>query len=92
MIVLVIKNYHSRLGVGSLRLYQFVPPNLAANLDARKRSDVMTFFEKRGSTSTFSSPRVRSNPLWLLGLDVTGDQSEGSKLTLVFTRTSYLGF
>ena len=47
MIVLVIKNYPSRLGVGLLRSYQSVPPNLAANLDARKRSDVMTFFKKR---------------------------------------------
>ena len=27
------------------------------------------------------SPRVRSDPLWLLGSDVTGDQSEGSDVT-----------
>ena len=36
----------SCLGVGFLWSYQFVPSNLAASLDARKRSDVMTF-EKR---------------------------------------------
>ena len=32
------QNYHSRLGVGFLRYYQSVPPNLAASLDARERS------------------------------------------------------
>ena len=36
------QNYRSRLGVGFLRSYLSVPPNLAANLDARKRSDVMS--------------------------------------------------
>ena len=41
------QNYRSRQGVGFLRSYQSVPLNLAASLDARKRSDVMTFFEKR---------------------------------------------
>ena len=46
MIVLVIKNYRSRLGVGLLRSYLSIPPSLAANLDARKRFDVKTFFEK----------------------------------------------
>ena len=40
------QNYRSRLGVGFLRSYQSVPPNLAASLDARKRSDVMTFSKK----------------------------------------------
>ena len=40
------QNYRSRLGVGFLRSYQYVPPNLAASLDARKRSDVMTFLKK----------------------------------------------
>ena len=68
-----------------------VPINLATNLNARKRSDAMTI-SKKGGIYTFISPRVRSNPLLSLGLDVTGDQSEGSKLTLVFSRTPYLGF
>ena len=36
------QNYHSGLGVGLLWSYLSVPPNLAASLDARKRSDVMT--------------------------------------------------
>ena len=30
------QNYHSRLGMGFLRFYQSVPPNLAVSLDARK--------------------------------------------------------
>ena len=68
-----------------------IPTNLAANLNMRKRSDVMTV-SKKGGIYAFISPRVRSDPLWLLGPDVTGDQSEGSELTLVFTRTPYLGF
>ena len=71
--------------------YQSVPPNLAASLDARKRSDVMTVLKKKkGGTRTFISPRVRSDPLRLLGSDVTGDQSEGSELTFIFARTPYL--
>ena len=37
----------SCLGVGFLWSYQFVPPNLAASLDARKRSDAMTFEKER---------------------------------------------
>ena len=41
------QNYRSHLGMGFLRSYQSVPPNLAASLDARKRSDVMTFLKKR---------------------------------------------
>ena len=40
------QNYRNRLGVGFLRSYQSVPPNLAASLDARKRSDVMIFSKK----------------------------------------------
>ena len=40
------QNYRSRLGVGFLRSYQSVPLNLPASLDARKRSDVMTFSKK----------------------------------------------
>ena len=86
------QNYRSRLGVGFLRSYQSIPPNLAINLDARKRPDVVTFSKKRGGTRTFISPRVRSDPLRLLGSDVTRDWSEGSELTFVFARTPYLGF
>ena len=67
------QNYRSHLGVGSLQSYLSVPPNLAASLDARKRSDVMTVSKKRGGIRTFISPRVRSDPLRLLGPDVTGD-------------------
>ena len=40
------QNYRSCLGMGFLRSYQSVPLNLAASLDARKRSDVMTFSKK----------------------------------------------
>ena len=36
------QNYRSRLGVDFLQSYLSVPPNLAANLDTRKRSDVMS--------------------------------------------------
>ena len=67
----------------------YVPTNLAASLNARKRSNAMAV-SKKGGIYTFISPRVRSNPLRLLGLDVTGDRSEGSELTLVFVHTSYL--
>ena len=67
------------------------PTNLAANLNTRKRSDAMTV-SKKGGIYTFISPRVRSDPLRSLGPDVTRVRSEGSKLTLVFTRTPYLGF
>ena len=38
---------HSCLGVGFLWSYQSVTPNLAASLDARKRSDAMTFEKER---------------------------------------------
>ena len=40
------QNYRSRLSVGFLRSYLSVPPNLAASLNARKRSDVMTVLKK----------------------------------------------
>ena len=69
-----------------------VPTNLAANLTAWKRSDAMIVSKEKGGVYTFISPRVRSDPLRLLGQDVTRDRSEGSKLTLVFTCTPYLGF
>ena len=68
-----------------------IPTNLVINLNTRKRSDAMTIL-KKGRIHTFISPRVRSDPLRSLGLDVTGDRSEGSELTLVFTCTPYLGF
>ena len=67
------------------------PTNLAANLNTRKRSDATTV-SKKGGIYTFISPRVRFDPLRSLGSDVTGDQSEGSELTLVLVRTPYLGF
>ena len=67
------------------------PTNLAANLNVRKRSDAATI-SKKGGIYTFTSPRVRSDPLRSLGPDVTGDRSEGRELTLVFARTPYLGF
>ena len=49
------QNYRSRLSVGFLRSYLSVPPNLAASLDTRKRSDVMTVSKKEGGTCTFIS-------------------------------------
>ena len=69
----------------------FLPTNLATNLNVRKRSDA-AIVSKKGGIYTFTSPRVRSDPLRSLGPDVTRDQSEGSELSLVFTRTPYLGF
>jgi len=69
-----------------LQSYLSVPPNLAVSLDVRKRSVVMTYEKKKGGIRTFVSPRVRSDTLWLLRPDVTGDG-----LTLGFVCTSYLG-
>ena len=68
-----------------------VPTNLAANINARKRSDAMTIL-KKGGIHTFISPQVRSDPLRLLGSNVTGDRREDSETILVFTRTPSLGF
>ena len=68
-----------------------IPTNLAANLNVRKRSDAATV-SKKGGIYTFISPRMRSDPLRLLGSNVTGDRREDSKTTLVFTRTPSLGF
>ena len=67
-----------------------VPTNLAANLNARKRSYAM-IVSKKGGIYTFTSPRVRSDPLRSLGPNVTGDRSEGSELTLIFACTPYFG-
>jgi len=86
------QNYLSRLGVGFLRSNLSVPPNLAASLDSRKRSDVMSVSKKERKYSYLISPRVRSDPLRSLGPDVNGDRSEGSELSLAFARTPYLGF
>ena len=55
------------------RAHLSVPANLATSLDAGKRSDAMTISKKNGGIRTFISPRVRSDPLRLLGPDVTGD-------------------
>ena len=67
-----------------------VPTNLAANLNMRKRSNATTISKKK--VFTFISPRVRSDPLWLLGSNVTGDRREDSETTIVFARTPSLGF
>ena len=67
----------------------FVPTNLAANLNVRKRSDAATV-SKKGGIYTFISPRVRSDPLRLLGSNVTEDRREDSETTLVFVRTPFL--
>ena len=69
----------------------FVPTNLVANLNARKRSDATTVL-KKGGIYTFISPRVRFDPWRSLGPDVTRDRSKGSELTLVFAHTPYIGF
>ena len=50
------QNYHSRLGVGFLQSNLSVPPNHAASLDTRRRSDVMIVSKKKGGTRTFISP------------------------------------
>ena len=68
-----------------------VPTNLAAYLNARKRCDAATVL-KKGGIYTFISPRVRSDPWWLQGSDVTGDRREDSGTTLVFARTPSIGF
>jgi len=68
-----------------------VPTNLAANLNMRKRSYASTV-SKKGGVHTFISPRVRSDPMWLLGPDVTRGRNEGSELALVFACIPYFGF
>ena len=50
------QNYRRHLGVGFLWSYQSVPPNLAASLDARKRSDAMTFSKKERRLSYLYQP------------------------------------
>ena len=68
-----------------------VPTNLAANLNVRKRSDAMTVLKKRRYLYLYQPPS-EIQPLAVAGPDVTRDRCEGSKLTLVFARTPYLGF
>ena len=73
---------HARLSIST---------NLAINLNTRKRSDATTI-SKKEVFIPLSALRVRSDPLQLLEPDVTRDRSEGSKLTLIFVHTPYLGF
>ena len=58
-----------------------IPTNLAANLNARKRSNATTV-SKKGGIYTFISPRVRSDPSWLLGSNVTETEERIAKLLL----------
>ena len=50
------RNYHSHLIMGFLQSYLSVPPNLAASLDVRKRSDVMTVSKKERRYSYLCQP------------------------------------
>ena len=61
------QNYRSRLGVGFLRSYQSVPPNLATSLDAKKRSDVMTVSKKERRCSYLCQPPSDIRPLAVAG-------------------------
>jgi len=61
------QNYRSRLGVGLLQSYQSVPPNLAASLDVRKRSDVMTVSKKERRYSYLYQPPSEIRPLAVAG-------------------------
>ena len=57
------KKYCSHLGVGFLRSYQSVPPNLAVSLDARKRPDVVTFSKKERRYPYLYQPPSETRPL-----------------------------
>ena len=57
------QNYRSRLGVGFLQSYLSVPPNLAASLNARRRSDVMTISKKERRYSYHYQPPSEIRPL-----------------------------
>ena len=61
------QNYRSRLGVGFLQSYLFVPPNLAASLDARRRSDVMIFLKKERRYPYLYQPPSEIRPLAVAG-------------------------
>ena len=80
----------------SRHAWLFVPTNLATNLNVRKRSDAATAdtetVSKKEGIYTFISARVRSDPLRLLGSNVTRDRREDSETTLVFARTPSFGF
>ena len=66
------QNYRSCLGVGFfLRSHQSIPQNLAASLDARKRSDVMTVSKKERRYPYLYQPPSEIRPLavcwgWML--------------------------
>ena len=62
------QNYHSRLGVGFLRSYLSVPLNLAASLDTRKRSDVMTVSKEERRNSYLYQPPSEIRPLAVIGV------------------------
>ena len=62
------QNYRSRLGVGFLRSDQSVPLNLATSLDARKRSDVMTFSKKERRYPYLFQPPSEIRPLAVAGV------------------------
>ena len=62
------QNYRSRLGVGFLQSYLSVPPNLAASLDAGKRSDVMTVSKKERRYSYLYQPPSEIRPLVVAGV------------------------
>ena len=51
-----------------LRSYQYVPPNLAASLDARKMSDVMTVSKKEMRYSYLYQPPSEIRPLVVAGV------------------------
>ena len=62
------QNYRSRLGVGFLQSNLFVPPNLAASLDVRRRSDVMTVSKKERRCSYLYQPPSEIQPLAVTGV------------------------
>ena len=62
------QNYRSRLGVGFLRSYLSVPPNLVASLDVRRRSDVMIISKKERRYSYLYQPPSEIRPLAVIGV------------------------
>ena len=62
------QNYHSLLGVGFLRSYQSVPPNLVVSPDARKRPDVVTFLKKERRYPYLYQPPSEIRPLAVAGV------------------------
>ena len=61
------QNCRSHLGMGFLQSYLSVPPNLAASLDARKRSDVMTVLKKERRCSYLCQPLSEIRPFEVAG-------------------------